>query len=204
MFILLSTRTFKKKESLSHDRLSKRIPNNISLKLYSISKLVFGTVILLIILLPVSRHWRLLSTGVRTEGIVQDYLRHVDLDMFGEHKRTWASELNFLVGDSLFVTLGPVDHEMEKGKTIMVYYNPRDPSKNCLFNFVSFYYTNYSILPLILLVVWYAFYLSYNNYRREKPGKSHTPASSPYTPFRRSKPKDKPGNKSKEDPTRIS
>lgn len=174
------------------------------MKLYSISKLVFWTVIILILLLPVGRHWRLLSTGVKTEGIVQDYLRHVDLDMFGEHQLTWASEINFLVGDSLYVTLGPIDHEMKKGKTIPVYYNPRDPSKNCLFNFTCLYYTNYSILPLILLVVWYAFYLSYNNYQREKLGESHTPASSPYTPFRRSKPNDKPGDQSKKNPPRIS
>ena len=174
------------------------------MKLYSISKLVFGSVILLIILLPVGRHWRLLSTGVKTEGTVQDFLRHVDQNMFGESLMSNASEVNFLVGDSLYVTLGPTDHEMEKGKTIAVYYNRHDPSKNCLFNITCLYYTSYSILPLILLVVWYAFYLSYNNYQREKRGKSHTPASSPYTPFRRGKPKDKPDSKSKEDPPRIS
>jgi len=132
----------------------------------------------LILLLPVGRHWRLLSTGVRTEGTVQDYVRHIDQNMFGESELSTASEVQFLVGDSLYVTRGPVDHEMEKGKTIAVYYNPRNPSKNCLFNFTCLYYTSYSILPLILLIVWYAFYLSYNNYQREKPGKNHTTTSS--------------------------
>ncbi|MCP4311056.1 MAG: DUF3592 domain-containing protein [Bacteroidetes bacterium] len=158
------------------------------MKLYSISKLVFWAVMVMIVLLPMSRHWRLLSGGERTEGTVQGFSRHLDQNMFGEAELTWASEVRFRVGDSLLVTLGPVDYEMEIGKTIPVYYNRRDPSKNCLFNLSCLYYTSYTILPVILIIVWYAFYLSFNNYRREKKGESSTPASSPYSPFRRRNP----------------
>ena len=158
------------------------------MKLYSISKIVFWGVLILILLLPVGRHWRLLSTGVRTEGTVLGYTRHKHIDMFGGTQLIWASEVRFQVGDSACVTLGPIDLELKQGHSIPVYYKPGNPTKNCLFNFSCLYYTSYSILPLILLVVWYAFYLSYNNYKREKLGESHTPASSPYTPFRRSAP----------------
>ncbi len=165
------------------------------MKLYSISKIVFFAVMAMIILLPVGRHWKLLSTGERTEGTVQSHTRHLGHNMFGEAELTWASEVYFRVGDSLHMTLGPTDLELKQGKTIPVYYKPGDPSKNCLFNFGCLYYTSYSILPLILIFVWWAFYLSYNNYHREKKGESHTPASSPYVPFRRKKPNSKkPGD----------
>jgi hypothetical protein len=158
------------------------------MKLYSISKLVFWSVMILILLLPAGRHWRLLSTGVRTEGTVLGYTLHKHIDMFGGTQLIWASEVRFQVGDSAHLTLGPIDLELKQGKTIPVYYKSGNPSKNCLFNFSCLYYTSYAILPLILMVVWYAFYLSYNNYQREKQGKSRTPASSPYVPFGRNAP----------------
>jgi hypothetical protein len=155
------------------------------MKLYSISKIVFWTVMVLILLLPLGRHWRLLSFGERVTGTVGEYTRQKKVDFFGEAQLIEASEVLFPVGDSLYKTLGPVDFELEQGKPIVVYYKPGDPSHNCLFNFSCFYMSSYSILPLILIIVWYAFYLSYNNYHREKYGASRTPASSPYVPFQR-------------------
>ena len=154
------------------------------MKLYSISKLVFWGVMALILLLPLGRNWKLLSGGERTKGTVQSFLPHVDQNMFGESELSYASEIHFRVGDSIHVALGPVDHEMKTGKIIPVYYNPRDPSKNCLFNFTCLYLSSYTILPVILIIVWWAFYLSFNNYHRDKKGDSRTPASSPYVPFR--------------------
>jgi len=108
------------------------------------------------------------------------------VDFFGEGQLIEASEVHFVVGDSMYVTLGPVDLGLDVGKKIPVYYHPKDPSENVLFNFACLYLSSYSILPLILIFVWWAFYLSYNNYHKEKKGASRTPASSPYAPFRRS------------------
>jgi hypothetical protein len=158
------------------------------LKLYSISKVVFWTVMVLILLLPLGRHWRLLSFGESVEGTVKEFTRHKAVDFFGEGQLIEANEVHFPVGDSVVITFGPVDHAMEVGEKIPVYYNQKDPSENVLFNFTGLYFTSYSILPLILIFVWWAFYLSYNNYHKEKRGKSRTPASSPYVPFRRSIP----------------
>jgi hypothetical protein len=158
------------------------------MKLYSISKLVFFGVMAMILLLPVGRHWRLLSTGEHTKGTVQNYTRHVDHDMFGEAKLIWASEVHFRMGNSTCVALGPADMEMKVGKTVPVYYKQGDPSRYCLLNLSSLYFSSYTILPLILIFVWWAFYLSYNNYHREKKGEIRTPASSPYVPFRRKNP----------------
>lgn len=155
------------------------------MKLYSISKFIFWSVIVLILLLPVGRHWRLLSMGERVEGTVTAFEAQSKINMIGETELFYASEVQFMAGDSLVHTLGPVDHEMKTGRVIPVYYLQADPSQNCLFNFTCLYLTSYSILPVILLIVWYAFYLTYNNYHRENRGKSHTPADSPYIPFRR-------------------
>jgi len=125
----------------------------------------------LILLLPMGRHWRLFSFGERVEGTVEEFTRHKSVDFFGEAKLIEASEVHFLVGDSMYITLGPVDLGLDVGKKIPVYYSSKDPSENVLFNFSCLYLSSYSIFPLILIFVWWAFYLSYNNYHKEKKGK---------------------------------
>lgn len=137
----------------------------------------------LIILLPMGRHWRLLSFGERTTGIVQEYKRVKKQDLFGEFHLAEASEVHFIVADTLVKAQGPYDLELEPKKSITVFYQSSDPAESCLFHFGCLYMTSYSILPLILIFVWWAFYLSFNNYHRDKKEKSHTPASSPYKPF---------------------
>ena len=171
------------------------------MKLYSISKILFWVVMVLILLLPLGRHWRLLSFGERVTGTVMEYSRHKKVDMFGEEQLIEASEVHFMAGDSLVKTLGPVEFEMDRGKSIAVYYMPGNPSRNCLFNFACLYMSSYSILPLILIFVWWAFYLSYNNYHKDKRGESRTPAASPYKPFRRSSQDSQ--KKSQDEPDRL-
>jgi len=155
------------------------------LKIYNISKILFWGVMVLIVLLPVGRHWWPLSFGERVNGTVEQFTMHRKADMFGEFQKYFASEVFFPVDDSLVMTLGPPDYVLKPGKTIPVYYDRKDPADNCLFNFTCLYFTAYSILPMILIIVWYAFYLSFNNYNRRKTGKGQTPAFSPYTPFQK-------------------
>ncbi len=157
-----------------------------SQKLYSISKIIFWVVMLLILLLPLGRHWRLLAFGERTTGKVAAYIYHKKTGLLAEDQLVEASEVYFRAGDSIVKVFGPDDYLLEPGKSIRVYYSPRNPSDHVLFNFACLYMTSYSILPLILIFVWWAFYLSYNNYHREKHGESRTPASSPYVPFGKS------------------
>lgn len=156
------------------------------MKLYSISKILFWTVMLLILLLPLGRHWRLLSFGERTTGKVENYTYYKKISMMGEDQMVEAAEVHFTVGDSIVKVFGPDDYFMELGRSIPVFYSQRDPSHHVLFTFACLYMRSYSILPLILIFVWWAFYLSFNNYHREKHGESRTPASSPYVPFGKS------------------
>jgi hypothetical protein len=147
------------------------------MKVYSISKWAFRGICLLILLLPVSRHWKLLTTGGRTTGTVTQYTARIVEDIMGERDLEQASEIEFKVDGVVHLTYGPNNYEYDVGRTLKVFYTQKDPSHNCIATFSGFYLSNYTILPLILITVWYAFYLSFNNYRkRMKMPKGHNKA----------------------------
>jgi hypothetical protein len=138
------------------------------MKIYSISKLAFRGICILILLLPVSRHWRLLVNGTRVQGEVGEYtqlIREVGKD---RHIIEYASAVRFTTGDQEYSAFGPKNYEYQPGRSLTVIYEPANPDNNCILSFTGFYLTNYTALPIILLVVWYAFFLSFNNYSRKK------------------------------------
>ncbi|RLD96863.1 MAG: hypothetical protein DRJ13_13145 [Bacteroidetes bacterium] len=153
------------------------------MKVYSISKWAFRGICVLILLLPVSRHWQLLTTGGKAVGTVTQYTSRIVEDIMGERDLQQASEIEFIVDGVSHKTYGPKNFEYDTGRTLKVFYLRKDPSHNCVATFSGFYLTYYTVLPTILLTVWYAFYLSFNNYRRrmKKPkgqSKPHTVHSS--------------------------
>ena len=138
------------------------------MKVYSISKRAFLGICLLILILPVSRHWQFLTTGGRTTGTVTQYMVRVVEDIMGERNLVAASEIVFQVDGTLHKAYGPTNYEYLVGRTVTIFYNKKDPAEYCVATFTGFYLTNYIIIPIVLLTVWYAFYLSFNNYRRRK------------------------------------
>lgn len=138
------------------------------MKVYSISKWSFLGICLLIMLLPIGRHWKLLTTGGRTTGTVTEFVMRVVESFGGEKEILFQSEIQFEVDGIIHKTFGPDDYEYRKGRAVTVFYNRNDPSKNCIGTFSGFYLTGYAIVPLCLLPIWYAFYLSFNNYRRRE------------------------------------
>lgn len=138
------------------------------MKVYSISKWACRGICLLILLLPVSRHWQLLTTGGRTTGRVTEHVMRIVETMVGERELVQASEIEFEAGGVTHKAYGPLNYEYTLGRTIIVFYNRKDPAHNCIFTFSGLYLTNYTVLPIILLTLWYAFYLSFNNYRRKR------------------------------------
>lgn len=136
------------------------------MKVYRISKWTFLGVFLLILVLPVSRHWKLLIKGGRATGTVIKYSERVVENLVGEKYLESASVIEFSVDGVTYTTYGPVDHEYNQGRTLPVFYNRKDPTVNCVATFTGFYLNNYVVLPVILIMVWYAFYLSFNNYRK--------------------------------------
>ena len=84
----------------------------------------------------------------------------------GERDLEQASEIEFEVNGVVHKTYGPNNYEYDEGRTLKVFYMRKDPSHNCVATFSGFYLRNYIILPIILITLWYAFYLSFNNYRK--------------------------------------
>jgi hypothetical protein len=142
------------------------------MKVYRISKWAFGGICILILLLPVSRHWRLLITGERTTGTVTQYVRQVMEDRQGDKYLKEASEIEFVADGVSHKTLGPENYEYKTGRSLKLIYDPEDPSHNCIVTFSGFYLSNYTVLPIILITFWYAFYLSFNKRRKrmKNPG----------------------------------
>jgi len=151
------------------------------MKVYSISKWAFRGICLLILLLPVSRHWKLLTTGSRTTGTVTQYTVRIVEDIMGKRDLIQASEIEFEVDGVIHTTYGPENYEYATGRTLTVFYMKKDPSQNCIATFSGFYLSNYTILPLMLITVWYAFYLSFNNYRRRMKKTKGRPKGRPGT-----------------------
>lgn len=152
------------------------------MKVYSISKWAFRAICLLILLLPVSRHWQLLTTGSRAKGTVTEYTQRIVEDIMKERDLEQASEIEFEVDGAIHKTYGPRNYEYEVGRSVKVFYLKKDPSHNCVATFSGFYLSYYTVLPLILLTVWYAFYLSFNNYRKRMKKTSGSPAPRPGRP----------------------
>ncbi len=138
------------------------------MKVYSISHWAFYGICFLILALPVSRHWRLLVGGKSAPGEVQQFERHLMERRFGENEMEWASTVAYESGGRTYLTHGPWNYPYREGRTVKVRYDPDDPARHCLLTFSWFYLDNYTILPLILITVWGAFYLSFNNYRKRQ------------------------------------
>ncbi len=138
------------------------------MKVYSISKWAFYGISLLILILPVSRQWKLLVAGEKSTGTVIAYNRLLHENRNGDVTIEYASEIHFQVEGKSVKAYGPMNLEYTPGRTLNVMYDPEDPSNNCLLTFSSLYLNNYSVLPLILLTLWGAFYLSFNNYSKRK------------------------------------
>jgi hypothetical protein len=138
------------------------------MKVYSISKWAFGAICLLIIILPVSRHWKLLATGDKAQGTVTGFVMHKEDVLVGESELYYASEIVFYVDGNAQSTYGPANYPYKNGRKIKVFYQEDNPSENCIATFSGFYLDNYTVLPIILLTLWTAFYMSFNNYRKNQ------------------------------------
>jgi len=138
------------------------------MKVYSISKWAFRAICVLILLLPVGRHWKLLTTGSKARGTVTR-MTPVTREVLGkETEYGYASEIEFLLDGKIHQAQGPLNFEYDPGREITVYYDKKEPGNNCIATFSGFYLSNYTVLPIILLVLWAAFYMSFNNYQRKQ------------------------------------
>ena len=85
------------------------------MKVYSISKWAFYAISLLILALPVSRHWKLIATGGRAEGTVTGYVLRPREVMGGEVVLYHASRIEFVADGKSCIAYGPADFEYKEG-----------------------------------------------------------------------------------------
>jgi len=153
------------------------------MKTYTISGWTFAIVCLLILSLPLSRKWRLIIRGEKAGGVVSEYRPVVRKHADDSKTLDYASEVLFRVGDSTYAARGPEGIRYERGRRVTVMYDPEDPGRNSILTFSALYLSDYSALPLILLILWGAFYLSFNNYSRFARGRDPgAPSGSPRLP----------------------
>lgn len=138
------------------------------MKVYKISKWAFSGICILILTLPLSRHWKLFTFGEITSGTVAEFDMIVNENIAGEREIQYVSKIPFKVQDSTYMAHGPSGYEYEAGRKIHLMYDPDDPSAYCLLTFSGIYLNNYIILPLVLLTLWAAFYMSFNSYSKSR------------------------------------
>ena len=169
------------------------------MKIYPISMWAFYGICFLILLLPVSRHWRLIAQGKKVQGTVTGYTaRHRELGD-GHVAMEYASEIVYTVGDTTYRTYGPTDLEYREDRKVPVLVDPGEPSRGITLTFSAIYLNLYSAVSVVLLILWAAFYLSFNSYSkrtrdrgardsRDSRGEgTRDLASSPYRPFGKKK-----------------
>jgi len=163
------------------------------MKTYSISRWTFILIAILILALPVSRRWRLILNGKKTTGVVSAFGPLAVKQSNGTRVVEYASQIYFHTDDSIHITVGPPNYKYDMGRAVGVLYDPDNPDDNCILTFSGLYLSDYTALPLILLIFWAAFYLSFNRYSKYARGrkkKREDLATSPYHPFRRAKKED--------------
>jgi hypothetical protein len=141
---------------------------------FKISKLKFYVILVLILLIPVSKKYRLLIFGVRTEGIAVGY---------GENEvRSTAPAyfdhtlFRFDTEKGSFEIRGPENIIYDLGDKVHVIYEKRNPNKCMILSFAYLYSGPNAMIPGVLLLVWIAFYTSFT--RPEKKSKVfHKPSS---------------------------
>lgn len=133
------------------------MPKEISFK---ISKLQFWAVALLILLLPLSTKYKLIIKGEKTIGQVIDHKKVESIRLSGGDT---YSVIQFKA-DSVTVRMyGPENTIYELGDSITVYYDKENP-ENCMILTFAYIYTGRSaIIPLVLLLLWIAFYNAFKD-----------------------------------------
>lgn len=134
---------------------------------FKISKLKFYVILFLILLIPVSKKYRLLLFGIRTEGIAVGY---------GEEDGRSAIPDNydytlfqFETENGNFKIRGPENFIYEPGEKARIIYNKKNPNNCMILSFAYLYSTPNALIPGIILLLWIAFYTSFT-----KPEKRHT------------------------------
>lgn len=127
-----------------------------------INRNTFYITIVLIMLLPISKQWKLLLFGTRTIGVAVDYQilnQRADMQYNSSYAKTTIFQYN--VGNKNYRILGPSNSVYELGEKHKIIYDKRRPSKSMIPTIAYMYSFHRIIIPMMVLLVWIAFYTSF-------------------------------------------
>lgn len=127
-----------------------------------IKKSTFYLINFLILLLPVSNQYKLLLFGVRTTGVAVDYeISAGSFDVTGGSAEYRSTIFEYTAGDHKYRITGPQNRIYKLGETKKIIYNKNKPGKSMMPSIAYLYSFKRIIIPVILFIVWLAFYSSF-------------------------------------------
>lgn len=111
---------------------------------------------LLILFAPIYGNWDLITDGQRCTGTVVD-IKEVKQHLFYE---TYPI-INYQVGERYYQIRGPENADFPVGMVLELIYPRDEPSGAVIYSVLGFLSQWYSVLALVLLILWNAFYLSF-------------------------------------------
>lgn len=111
---------------------------------------------LLILLAPIYGNWDLISNGKHCQGTVVD-IKEIKQQLFYE---TYA-QISFKVGNKTYKIEGPENADYPIGMKLDLIYPQDEPSAAIIYSVSGFLSQWYTILALVLFILWNAFYLSF-------------------------------------------
>ena len=133
-----------------------------------ISRKKFLIITLLFALVPFSTHWKLFLFGKKATGIVVQH--KISSPLLNRTDKFSLIEYETQKGEKILI-YGPEEVEYPIGKEIGILYMESKPEKYVMLNGAGLLLTNKVILPLVALIMWIAFYLSFGQQTKSKPKK---------------------------------
>lgn len=121
---------------------------------------------LLILLAPIYGNWDLIINGKHCQGTVVD-IKEIKQQLFYE---TYP-QISYKVGNKTYKIEGPENADYPIGMKLELIYPQDEPSAAIIYSVSGFLSQWYTILALVLLILWNAFYLSFLKGKPDK--KSH-------------------------------
>ena len=125
-----------------------------------ISKKQFYIITFLFLLLPFSVQWKLLLFGTKTTGVVIKHIYPYSAYAANNESTYTYSIIRFEANNKKIEFSGPEDLKYPIGKEVKIIYNSKKPSQFVMFNFAGLFLSNKIIIPGVLLIIWFAFYLT--------------------------------------------
>ena len=127
----------------------------------------FFIVLIMILLLPISKEWKLLIFGNKVDTKV---INHRTFS--AKNRNSFPYDCSILEYTKNYETLnfiGPSGIVYPEGKEITVFYSKKNPEDYLVFNLAGLYLDKSRFLPYVLLLIWIAFYFSFKPAKKRRP-----------------------------------